>query len=151
MENKVCVAFGHREIFCEISKQLLLLIEELIVCHGVVEFWTGGMGEFDAAFSSAVRKIKQKYPHVKLLLIKPYRSVEMNTNRNYYTQMYDEVVIPQAVAGVHPKAAITKRNRWMVDQCDFMITFVHRNAGGAYATKKYAVRKGKQIFELYEK
>lgn len=150
MRNKVCVAFGHRDVFSEISEQLVSLIEELIVHHGVVEFWTGGMGEFDVAFSSAVRQLKQKYPHVKLLLIKPYFSAEINTNKTYYAQMYDEVIIPQAVANVHPKSAITKRNRWMVEESDFVITFVHRNFGGAHEAKKYAVKKQKIIFEIGE-
>ena len=34
--------------------------------------------------------------------------------------MYDEVVIPDVVAGVHPKSAITKRNRWMVEKSDII-------------------------------
>lgn len=44
--------------------------------------------------------------------------------------------------GVHPKAAILKRNRVMVDWANVLIAFVYRDFGGAYETLKYAKQKG---------
>ena len=35
-----------------------------------------------------------------------------------YEKYYDEIVIPKELYGVHPKAAITERNRWMVTNTD---------------------------------
>lgn len=43
--------------------------------------------------------------------------------------MYDEVYVPGELAGVHPKSAITKRNRLMVDQSQYLIAYVHRDFG----------------------
>jgi uncharacterized phage-like protein YoqJ len=145
--NKICTCFGHRETYKDFSRILSELLEDLILSQGVTEFWTGGMGNFDGSFASAVRALKRKYPDIKLILIKPYFSNELNTNKEYYEFTYDDVVIPDVLAGVHPKSAITKRNRWMAENSDFVVTYVYRDFGGAYDAKKYALKLGKTVFE----
>ena len=65
--------------------------------------------------------------------------------------MYDEVVIPDVVAGGHPKSAITKRNRWMVEESDFIVSYVIRDFGGAYTAIKYATKLGKKTISVLEK
>lgn len=149
MQNKVVCCFGHRNVYRNISDALRSTIESLIIKENAEIFMTGGMGEFDGLFASTVRGLKRKYPDIKLLLIKPYFSGELNTNKDYYIMMYDEVVIPDAVAGVHPKAAIIKRNRWMAENSDNIVAFVYRD-GGAYDAVKYARKLGKQVFNLAE-
>ena len=143
----MCTCFGHRETYKDFSRVLSELLEDLILTQGVVEFWTGGMGNFDGSFSAAVRGLKRKYPDIKLILIKPYFSNELNTNKEYYEYTYDDVVIPDVLVGVHPKSAITKRNRWMVENSDFIVTYVRRDHGGAFEAKKYAAKLDKVIFE----
>lgn len=150
IENKICTCFGHREVYKDFSETLLELLENLILSQGVTEFWTGRMGNFYRTFTAAVRKLKQKYPNIKLILIKPYFSAELNTNKEYYRFTYDEIVIPDVLSGVHPKAAITKRNRWMVEQSDFIVTCVYRNFGGAYDAKKHAMKLHKTVLEINE-
>ena len=119
--GKIACCFGHRDVYKNISDILSEVIEDLITNKEVTEFWTGGMGNFDGSFASAVRALKRKYPDIKLILIKPYFSNELNTNKEYYEFTYDDVVIPDVLAGVHPKSAITKRNRWMVENSDFIV------------------------------
>ena len=143
----MCTCFGHRETYKDFSRVLSELLEDLILNQGVVEFWTGGMGNFDGSFSAAVRGLKRKYPDIKLILIKPYFSNELNTNKEYYEYTYDDVVIPDVLVGVHPKSAITKRNRWMVENSNFVVTYVRRDHGGAFEAKKYAAKLDKVIFE----
>ena len=64
-------------------------------------FYTGAMGEFDSLFSSAVRRAKKDHPHIKLICVKPYMTNDVNTNRDYYAAMYDDVIIPDELAGIH--------------------------------------------------
>jgi len=61
------------------------------------------------------------------------------------------VCIPDALMGVHPKSAITKRNHWMVDNSNYIVTFVYRDFGGAYDAKKYAIKQSKTVIELSQK
>ncbi len=143
-----CCCFGHREVYKNVEGALSDIVEKLITEQNITEFWVGGLGEFDGKFASAVRAKKKQYPDVQLILIKPYFSGELNTNKEYYEYAYDDIIIPDAVAGVHYKSAITKRNRWMVDNCDVLVTFVYRDFGGAYDAKKYAVKSGKTVIEL---
>jgi len=85
---------------------------------------------------------------ITLVLVLPYFSQELNTNKEYYEQFYDDVVIPSELADVHYKAVITKRNRWLIEQSDILIAFVYRNFGGAYTTINYAIKKEKQVINL---
>ena len=48
----------------------------------------------------------------------------------------------------HYKAAIGKRNEWLVDNADLLISFVKNNAGGAYETLRYAEKKGIAIINI---
>ena len=141
--SKACCGFGHREVFENISESLDKAIQQDIE-DGCVYFYTGGMGEFDSLFSSAVRRAKKRFPNIKLICIKPYMTKEINENHNYYSGLYyDNVIIPTELAGVHYKAAINKRNQWLVDQSDIIIGY-----GGAYKAIKYAKSEKKRILYL---
>ena len=144
--EKYCCGFGHR--FWSYDKQNIeKIVRNLVEQEGVGVFMTGGMGDFDAAFSSAVRSIKVKHKEIRLWLIKPYFSNELNTDQEYYRQMYDEVIIPMELADVHYKAAIGQRNRWMINKCDYVISGVVRDFGGAYTAIKYAEKQGKILIK----
>jgi len=73
---------------------------------------------------------------------------KLNEDKDYYERAFDRIIVPFELAEVHYKAAITKRNRWMVDASDYVIAFVYRDFGGAYTTLKYAQRSGKRIIQL---
>lgn len=149
--NKVCCGFGHRIVFsnaeAEINKAVKAMIEE----QGVTVFLTGGMGAFDKLFSQAVRKMKEQYPNVKLVLVKPYMSEELNRNKKLYEEEYDSVVIPEELAEVYFKQAITKRNKWIVENSDYIVCYVYRDHGGAFEAVKYAQRLNKEIINVYQK
>jgi len=148
---KVCTFAGHREVYqANISEMLDEAISKIINTDDNFRFLVGGMGEFDGICSSAVRRAKRKYPNkeIRLELVLPYLTHELNENKLYYETSFDDVVIPIELAGVHYKSAITKRNRWMVEQSDWLIAFIYRDFGGAYTTLRYAEKKGLQIINL---
>lgn len=141
-----CCGFGHKEIFQNIGSRLDEAIAQSINL-GCSVFYTGAMGEFDSMFSSAVRKAKKTKPDIKLICVKPYMTKELNNNKNFYNSMYDDVLIPQELMGVHYKRAITARNRWIVDNSD--IYRLHdKSLRGAYNALKYAEKRNKRIIEL---
>lgn len=146
-----CCGFGHRDLFCDIREELQKTIEYLISEKGVDTFYTGGMGEFDTEFTNAVRAAKVTYNYIKIILVKPYFSNELNTNKEYYEYRYDDVLVCEESSLVHPKAAIRKRNRLMVDKSDFVIGCISRDYGGAYTALRYAERQKKQTIMLCKK
>ena len=97
--------------------------------------------------------MKKKYPHlnIRLNLVLPYMTNQINRDKDYYESRFDDIIIPMDLMGVHYKAAIKKRNRWMVDQADKILAYVYRDFGGAFDTIKYALRTGKPVLNLAEK
>lgn len=144
---KACSGFGHRNVFENISSKLDNAVEEAIA-QGCEIFYTGAMGVFDSLFSSAVRSAKKVYPHIKLIGVKPYFTNDINTDKDYYTALYDDIIIPDELAGIHPKAAIKARNRWIIDNSDIVLIYTVRNFGGAYEAKRFAERNGKRLIKI---
>lgn len=142
--SKLCCGFGHRNVFENLSEKLDDAIESAVQ-QGCEIFYTGAIGDFDSLFSSAVRRAKKTYPYIKLICVKPYFTNDINTNRDYYTALYDDIIIPDELADIHYKAAIKARNRWMIDNSDIVIVHTIRNYGGAYEAKRYSEQKEKVI------
>ena len=139
MGIKVCSGFGHREVFENISERISSAVR-MAAEQGCEMFYTGAMGRFDEMFSSEVRALKKDYPNIKLICIKPYMTNEINTQGEYLYTLYDDIIIPTELADVHYKAAITKRNQWIIQRSDLVIVYTKRNYGGAYNAKHYAQR-----------
>ena len=144
---KICCGLGHRTILENIEDRLYSTVLKAIE-EGFEIFYTGAMGEFDSLFSSAVRKAKTMHPHIKLICVKPYFSNKINTSKAYYSAFYDDILIPPEIIGIHYKAAIKARNRWMVDNSNLIISYVIHSNGGAADAFKYAIRQDKQIINL---
>ena len=144
---KACCGFGHREVFENIRGQIEEAVLEAIK-NGCEIFYTGAMGEFDRLYSSAVRKAKKTYPYIKLICVKPYFTNDINTDRDYYSAMYDDIIIPDELVGIHYKAAIKARNRWMIDHSDIILLYTVRNHGGAFEARRYAEKKSKSIISI---
>ena len=146
-----CTFAGHREIFeRDIERQIKIAIEGILPEDNTFVFYSGDMGEFDKKCSSAVRSIKRCHPEldISLVAVLPYMMNRINTNRDYYEAYFDDILIPAELADVHYKAAISRRNQWLVDHSDYLIAYVYRDFGGAYTTLNYAARHGKENINL---
>lgn len=141
--------FGHRELAdpFRLKDQLVFIIKELIRTKTYVTFLIGRNGEFDKYAASAIRHARKEIGEEssELALVLPYTVARLE---NYKTE-YDDVIIPESVHGAHPKAAITLKNRWMVERSDLVIVYVERNKGGAYTAMKYATKLKKDVINLY--
>ncbi len=141
--------FGHRRIYNirEIEERLVPILEDLICKHEFVEFYIGRNGDFDEFAASVIKSVQKRLDrgNSALILTLPYtvRDIE------YYEEYYDEIVIPDAVSNAHPKGAITLRNKWMAETCDFVICYIEREEGGAYATVRYAKKNEKYVINLF--
>lgn len=147
MDEQICCGFGHRIMLIDVEKLLREMLERL-TAQGVTEFCTGGMGEFDELFAQTVRSIKRNDHRLRLLLVLPYLTRQVATERAWYETQYDEILIPAELDGVHPKAAIALRNRWMVDRSSIVIAASRRDYGGAAEAVRYAESTGKEVLRL---
>lgn len=147
----VCTFAGHRQVFePKIEERVKETLESLIGRGHRLVFLCGGMGQFDALCAGAVRWLKKKHPEkdIQLCLVIPYFSGKLNADRSFFQSLYDEILMPDGVEYAHYKAAIPKRNRWMVDQADCLISYIIRQYGGAYQTCRYAMKKSIPIINV---
>ena len=134
--------FGHSDFYSSdaIRKALEDAIEDLIIAKDVDTFLVGGMGHFDGIAANTVYSMKKRHPeyHIELDLVIPYRTAALQRNKTFYEADYDKIIFPDAVWEVHPKGAIIKRNRWMVQQSQFLVCYVDHSWGGAWQALEYA-------------
>ena len=148
MSNKSCTFAGHSTAPDTLKSELIAAVTDLIKNKSVTTFYVGNHGRFDALSASAVRAVKQSYKDICLILVVPKMSSNIENNEEYYSDMYDEILIPAESDAAHYKAMITVRNRWMVDNSDYIITYIRREHGGAYNTYKYAKKQNISIISL---
>ena len=138
---------GHREIYgCNWENRLEKIITEAIRSHDVVELYIGRNGDFDIMAASVIKRIQRNFDKHKssLNLVLPYRVKDIE----YYEKYYDDIILPLDT-NTHPKAAITKRNQWMIDNSDLLVAYVEPNRkGGALAAFQYAQKQGVEIINL---
>ena len=145
----VCTFFGHRYApLTEAEKEKLTAsITDLIVNHDVTEFWVGAKGDFDSLCSSTIQQLKKEFPNIKLALVLSY----VPTNKEDYKwkeRYYDDIFLPDGVEEGPQRFAITRRNRWMALNTDYMICYVNRDYGGAYAAMKVALAHKKEVINI---
>ena len=148
MRERICCGFGHRVMLMDIEKPLREVLERLVAERSVSVFYTGGMGECDDLFARTVRSMKRECPSLRLVLVMPYLTRRLNTDKAYYETLYDEILIPAELDDVHPKKAIGLRNRWMVNHSDFVVAALHRNTGGAAEAIRFAQAIERTIVHL---
>ena len=147
MEFFTVSLFGHKVIndLRGLHDQLLPILRKLMEENAYVTFLIGRNGEFDEYAASVIKSLKEENGDITLVL--PYTVA----NLIYYEKYYDHIVIPECMYGVHPKAAITARNRWMVECSDLVICYVNHEKGGAYRALKYAEKLNKRVINLCHK
>lgn len=58
------------------------------------------------------------------------------------------MIIYPELDNVPLRFAISKRNKWMVEQADIVIAYITHTYGGAYATYRHAKKKNKEIYNI---
>lgn len=144
---KICGFCGHRDCDDELREQIRATIKDIIENDGITVFYSGGMGDFDRLCEHAVREIQRSNKDIKLYLIKPSFTQKLNTEKEYYSNFYDGIIIPD-FDNVHYKRIITKRNEWIVNHSDIILCYVIRRNGGAYKTLQHALKMNKSIRKL---
>lgn len=118
------------------------IIEDLIK-QGAKTFYIGGYGQFDVMAASVLYKMKKQHCNIEIILVLAY------PDKKYDASIYDSSIYPP-LENIPRRYAILKRNEYMIDISDIVISYVKYNYGGAYTTLKYARRKNKQIILYYE-
>lgn len=141
-EMTACTFFGHRDCPDEIRPQIYKAITDLIVNKGVDVFYVGNHGNFDSLVHSCLKELKQEHPHIKYSVVLAYLP------KNKTAAELADCIVPQGIETVHWRKAIPFRNNWMIFRSQFVICYIRRPRGGAFAFTEKAKNQGKIIISL---
>ena len=61
---------------------------------------------------------------------------------------YGETLLPEGIESVHPRYAISWRNKWMVNESDMVICYITHGWGGAAKYAELANKHNKTILNI---
>ena len=140
----VCTFFGHRDCPETIKPRLREVLIDLITNNGVDTFYVGNQGRFDAIVRSILRELEQAYPEIHYAVVLAY----LPGKKNEYDD-FSDTMLPEGIETVHPRYAIERRNRWMLQRSDFVVTYIAHPWGGAAKFAERAKREGKTVLNLF--
>lgn len=155
-KNETCCFTGHRKLpkeqYAEIEKVLEKRIIELIE-KGVRYFGAGGALGFDTMAALIVLKLKERYPHIKLILVLPcrnqtkkwqqkdidmYEYIKSKCDKYVYTSQY------------YYNGCMQKRNKHLVDNSGYCICYLTNENSGTAFTVNYAECKNLVVYNIAE-
>lgn len=140
-----CTFCGHHDTPDSIRPMLVAAIEKLIVENNVDTFYVGTHGNFDKMALSVLREIRKKYPQVNYYVALAYLPEK---KEEYPLYADNETVLPEGIENHPRRFAISYRNKWMVEQSQYLIAYVKNSFGGASKTLEYAIKRHLNIIEI---
>ena len=138
-----CTFFGHRECPDFIKSKLREVLIDLIINHDVDMFYVGNQGQFDAIVRGVLRELKKEYPRINYTVVLAY----MPGKQTEYDD-YSDTMLPEGIESVHPRFAISWRNNWMLQQSNYVVTYIAHPWGGAAQFAEKANRQKKTVINL---
>ena len=94
---------------------------------------------------SVLKELVLLYPHINYAVVLD----RMPSKRDEFDPRdYSDTMLPEGIETVHPRFAISWRNKWMIKQSDYVVTYITHSWGGAAQFAELAERQGKVIINL---
>lgn len=139
----VCTFFGHRQCPDTIRPKLKQLLTELITNYKTDMFYIGHQGQFDSIARSVLYELKAEYPWINFAIVLAYMPSKQDKHTNF-----SDTMIPEGIECVPPRYAIVWRNNWLLQQSDYVVTYITHSWGGAAKFAQKALSQKKMVFEL---
>ena len=141
----VCTFFGHHDCPAEVKPKLRDVLIDLIENHSVDMFYVGNKGAYDRMVRSVLRELAQEYAHIHYAVVLERMPGKWNEDD---PEDYSDTMLPEGIEEVHPRFAIVWRNKWMLRQSDYVVTYVIHSWGGAAQFAEMAERQKKTVIRL---
>ena len=140
-----CTFFGHRDCPSSIKSKLRKVLIDLIESHAVDMFYVGQQGAFDSMVSSVLKELVSLYPHINYAVVLERLPPKRD---EFDTRDYSDTMLPEGIETVHPRFAISWRNKWMIKQSDYVVTYVTHSWGGAAQFAELAEKQKKTVINV---
>ena len=162
---QVCF-IGHRKI--EKTEELIAALKETVVMlinKGVTKFLFGSMSEFDNLSWEVVTNLKEEYPAIKRVYVRATHQYMDKFYEEYLLESYEETYFPLKLEKAG-KYSYVERNYEMIDNSTYCVfyynknyvpplrqstkhTILSRRNSGTKVAYEYAIKKKKEIINLY--
>ena len=109
--------------------------------ENVQHFYVGGYGGFDRVAAAAVRRMKQRYPDITLMLVLPYHPAERPIEA---PEGFDGTYHPEGLEHTPRRYSIVRANRIMVDSCDWLVCYVRHSTSNSRKLLEYSEHRSKK-------
>ena len=140
-----CTFFGHRDCPSSIKSKLRKVLIDLIESHAVDMFYVGQQGAFDAMVRSVLKELVLLYPHINYAVVLERLPPKRD---EFDTRDYSDTMLLEGIESVHPRFAISWRNKWMIKQSDYVVTYVTHSWGGAAQFAELAEKQKKTVINV---
>lgn len=153
--SKVACFSGHRklpedctELRSDLEKAVITLIGQ-----GVVFFGSGAALGFDQLAAETVLRLKEDYPHIRLVMVLPCPPEEQSLKWNEqqkkrYYDLLDKADKVRVLSPRYTNSCMLDRNRHLVDSSAYLICYLREQHGGTFYTVSYAERQGLKILRI---
>lgn len=155
--KKSCFFTGHRDLPTHLYEPLSELLDaeiKRLYSLGVRRFIAGGALGFDMLCAERVLALKESLDGITLTLALPCRGHDERWSVADKITFFNLLVRADETVYVSEKYnryCMFKRNRFMVDNSLYCISYCTRKSGGTYYTVNYAKSLFREITELSEK
>ncbi len=138
----------YEKLKIKINDALISLIDD-----GYLTYYTGMAMGFDIIAAEAVLELKKQYNNLRLICALPFPEqgkgfpVEWRERFNNIINNADEVI---SINDKYYKGCYSRRNNFMVNKCDYVITWFDGQKGGTENTLKFASKNHRSIINLNE-
>ena len=140
-----CTFFGHRDCPSSIKHKLREVLIDLIENHAVDMFYVGQQGAFDGIVRSILKDLMLVYPHIRYAVVLE----RLPSKRNEFdTYDYSDTMLPEGIETIHPRFAISWRNKWMIKQSDYVVTYITHSWGSAAQFAERAVKQNRTVINI---
>ena len=140
-----CTFFGHHDCPSSIKPKLHDVLTDLIENHAVDTFYVGQQGTFDGIVRSVLKALVSVYPHIRYAVVLERLPPKRD---EFDTRDYSDTMLPEGIETVHPRFAISWRNKWMIKRSGYVVTYITHSWGGAAQFAEMAERQKKTVINL---
>ena len=150
VKNKACAVTGHRSLGLDFNKSLLKEKFLEVIDKGVDTFLVGMAVGFDSVCFKVLEDIR-KQKNIKIIACIPCKNQDVNFSKEQkieYRKMVNSADEYVLISKDYTPGCMLKRNRFMVDNSEYLICYLRQSSGGTKYTVDYAQKKGKNIISI---
>lgn len=128
MAGGTCFFIGHHDAGNELLPMMKDSIERHITEYGVTAFCVGHYGNFDRMAARLLAEAKADHPEITIHLLTPYHPFERPVD---VPDGFDGTFYPPEMESIPRQYAISRANRYMIQNSTHLIAYAYHALGGA--------------------